>query len=83
MPRSSPMPINNRKGWSQGQSGWRVNLDPPTGCSVDVISLTPNPGCHKAHVKLEFQECTHKWMHTLALIIHYVESVMQLYKYDT
>lgn len=23
------------------QSGWRVNLDPPTGCSVDVLSLTP------------------------------------------
>lgn len=29
MPRSSPLPINSRKGCSRGQSGWRVNLDPP------------------------------------------------------
>lgn len=29
MPRSSPLPINSREGWSRGQSGWRVNLDPP------------------------------------------------------
>lgn len=29
MPRISPLPINSREGWSRGQSGWRVNLDPP------------------------------------------------------
>lgn len=29
MPPSSPLPINSCKGWSRGQSGWRVNLDPP------------------------------------------------------